>query len=86
MSDRQRILSVAAVLAAAAPLGLWKSTPAGAEGGGGVEISRNDARPATAGPAATFTGNVSVKPLFDPNESRTFSSAEVSFTQFGVMA
>ena len=76
----KKILSVAAVLAAAVPLGLWKSTPAEAEGGGGVEISRNDARPATAGPAATFTGDVSVKPLFDPNESRTFSSAEVSFT------
>ena len=30
----KRILSVAAVLAAAVPLGLWKSTPAGAEGSG----------------------------------------------------
>jgi quercetin dioxygenase-like cupin family protein len=72
------MLSVAAVLAAAIPLGLWKATPSSAESG--MDISRNDSRPASAGPAETFTGEVSVKPLFDPNEARDFSSAEVSFT------
>jgi quercetin dioxygenase-like cupin family protein len=75
----RRILSVAAVLAAAVPLGLWKSAPSGAEGGG-MEISRDDSRPAIQGPAETFTGEVSVKPLFDTNDARDFSSAQVSFT------
>jgi quercetin dioxygenase-like cupin family protein len=75
----RRMLSVAALLAAAVPLGLWKSTPAGAENGG-MEISRDESRPAARGPAETFTGEVSVKPLFDTNDARNFSSAEVSFT------
>jgi len=76
----KKMLSIAAVMAAAVPLGLWKSTPSAAEGVVGVDISRNDSRPAGAGPAETFTGDVSVKPLFDANPSRNFSSAEVSFT------
>jgi quercetin dioxygenase-like cupin family protein len=76
----KKILSIAAALAAAVPLGMWKSTPAAAEGSGGLEISHNASRPARAGPAETFTGEVRVKPLFDPNSSRNFSSAEVSFT------
>ena len=76
----KKMLSIAAVMAAAVPLGLWKSTPSAAEDGVGVDISRNDSRPAGAGPAETFTGDVSVKPLFDANPSRNFSSAEVSFT------
>jgi quercetin dioxygenase-like cupin family protein len=74
----RRIVSVAALLSAA-PLGLWKSAPSGAEGAG-MEISRNESRPAARGPAETFTGDVNVKPLFDINDSRDFSSAEVSFT------
>jgi quercetin dioxygenase-like cupin family protein len=76
----KKMLSIAAVLAAAVPLGLWKSTLGAAEGGVGVDISRNDSRPVGVGPAETFTGEVSVKPLFDANPSRNFSSAEVSFT------
>ena len=61
--------------------GWWKSAPGGSRrGSGGGGDPRNESRPATAGPAATFTGDVSVKPLFDPNDSRNFSSAEVSFT------
>jgi quercetin dioxygenase-like cupin family protein len=75
----RRMISMAALLAAAVPLGLWKSTPSGA-GGTGMEISRDDERSAGRGPAETFTGEVSVKPLFDINASRNFSSAEVSFT------
>lgn len=45
-----------------------------------MQVSPGDSRAAMAGPAATFTGEVSVKPLFDPNDDRQFSSAEVSFT------
>ena len=75
----RRILSVAAVLAAAVPLGLWKAAPSDAEANG-MQISRDDTRPATHGPAETFTGQVSVKALFDPNDARQFSSAQVSFT------
>jgi quercetin dioxygenase-like cupin family protein len=75
----KRIVSVAALLAAAVPLGMWKASPSGAEGAG-VELSRDESRPATPGPVETFTGSVSVKPLFDPNDSRNFSSAQVSFT------
>ena len=45
-----------------------------------MEISQNASRPAGRGPAETFTGEVSVKPLFDANDVRAFSSAEVSFT------
>ena len=33
----KKMLSIAAVMAAAVPLGLWKSTPSAAEGGVGVE-------------------------------------------------
>jgi quercetin dioxygenase-like cupin family protein len=45
-----------------------------------MEISPDESRPAAEGPADTFTGQVSVKPLFNPNAVRTFSSAEVTFT------
>jgi hypothetical protein len=45
-----------------------------------MEISPDENRPATEGSAETFTGKVSVKPLFNPNSVRTFSSAEVTFT------
>jgi quercetin dioxygenase-like cupin family protein len=45
-----------------------------------MEISRSASRPAGRGPAETFTGEVSVKPLFDVNDARPFSSAEVPFT------
>ncbi|MFG1931130.1 cupin domain-containing protein [Mycobacterium sp. NPDC048908] len=45
-----------------------------------MEISADESRPAADGPADTFTGQVSVKPLFGPNAVRTFSSAHVTFT------
>jgi quercetin dioxygenase-like cupin family protein len=54
------------------------STPADADEA--MEISHSENRPATDGPTDTFTGKVSVKPLFNPNEMRSFSSAEVTFT------
>ncbi|MEU0493856.1 cupin domain-containing protein [Mycobacterium sp. NPDC006124] len=71
------------VLAAAVSMSLNEAGPAGADdsiAGQTMEISPNDARPAGGGPAETFTGAVTVKPLFDPNGVRTFGSAEVSFT------
>jgi quercetin dioxygenase-like cupin family protein len=74
----RRIVTVTALLAAAIPLGLYKATPAGAEES--MEISPSESRSAASGPADTFTGDVSVKPLFDTNQARNFSSAEVSFT------
>jgi quercetin dioxygenase-like cupin family protein len=66
------------VMAAAVSLGLWKTGPAGADDG--MEISNQQTRPATRGPAETFTGEVSVKPLFDPNDVRSAGAAEVSFS------
>lgn len=45
-----------------------------------MEVSREEARRASTGPAETFTGEVSVKPLFDTNGVRNFSSAQVTFS------
>lgn len=45
-----------------------------------MEISRQEARPASEGPAETFTGRVSVKPLFGPNDVRTASAGHVTFS------
>jgi quercetin dioxygenase-like cupin family protein len=45
-----------------------------------MEISPDVSRPVAEGSADHFSGNVSVKPLFNPNAVRTFSSAEVTFT------
>ena len=75
----RRILSVTALLAAAVPLGMIKSAPSGASPGE-LEISRDETRPPNAGTAETFTGEVTVKTLFDTNGIRDFSSAQVSFT------
>jgi quercetin dioxygenase-like cupin family protein len=71
-----KLISTMALIWAAA--GLYNATPAGADEA--MEISADESRPATEGPAATFTGQVSVKPLFNPNAVRTFSAAEVTFT------
>ena len=46
----------------------------------GLEISRNSERPAAPGPEATFTGDVTVKPLFNPNADRTTAAGEVTFS------
>ncbi len=72
------ITTMALIAAAAAPLSVYKATPAGADEP--MEISSDESRPAAEGPADTFTGQVSVKPLFNPNAVRSFSSAEVTFT------
>jgi quercetin dioxygenase-like cupin family protein len=74
----KKILSITAALAAVVPLGLWKATPAGAEPT--MEISPGDTRPASRGPGETFTGAVSVTPLFDPNDARHSGAAEVGFS------
>jgi quercetin dioxygenase-like cupin family protein len=70
--------TLAAIVAAAASFSLYKATPAGADEA--MEISPDESRPATQGSADTFTGQVSVKPLFNPNALRTTSAAEVTFT------
>src|SRR3954470_18999447 len=75
----RRLMTVAALAAAAVPLGLLKATPAGAEEDR-MEVSREETRPASAGPAETFTGEVSVKPLFGTNDDRKFSSGQVTFS------
>jgi quercetin dioxygenase-like cupin family protein len=76
----KRIVSLATVIAAAVQITMVKAGAAGADGGGGVQISPDSSRPASPGPDATFTGAVSVKPLFDANDVRTFGAAEVTFS------
>ena len=75
-------VKLALLMAAYVPLSQWEVASAGADDsiGDPMEISRSDTRPAAVGPAETFTGEVSVRPLFNPNDIRTFGSAEVSFT------
>lgn len=78
-----KLISTLTILAAAISLGTLKATPAHAEepnDGTSMQISPDSSRPTGAGPAETFTGDVTVTPLFDPNDVRTFGSAEVSFT------
>ena len=75
----RRLVTLAALAAAAVPMGLVKATPAGAEEQR-MEISRADTRPASTGTAETFTGEVSVKPVFGTNDARNFSSGEVTFS------
>ena len=45
-----------------------------------TEISTSDSCPAVHRPAETFTGDVSLKPLFDVDAARAVGAAEVSFT------
>jgi quercetin dioxygenase-like cupin family protein len=66
------------IVAAATSFSLYTAAPAGADEP--MEISQDESRPATAGPADTFTGQVSVKPLFNPNAVRGTGAAEVTFT------
>jgi len=70
--------TIAFVTAAAVTFTLWKSAPAGAQES--IEVSPDDARPAAPGPTETFTGEVSVKPLFNPNGLRNTGAAEVTFS------
>ena len=73
----KRIVSIAALLAAAIPLGLLKSVPAHAEG---MEISPDASRPPTAGSPEFFTGDVVIKPLFDATVYSDTSGGQVAFT------
>ena len=76
-----RQLLLVTALATAMSGSMWKAGPAGAENDTALmEISPADTRPATAGPAATFTGDVTVQPLFGTNDVRTFGAGEVTFT------
>jgi quercetin dioxygenase-like cupin family protein len=74
----RRIVLTAAALAAVGQVLLLKASPAGAQDG--MEVSRDGDRPATVGPSETFTGDVRVKPLFNPNARRTTGGAQVSFS------
>jgi quercetin dioxygenase-like cupin family protein len=77
------ITKLSAIVAASAALSMWDPAPAGAEDSESettIEVSTADQRPATAGPPDTFTGEVSVQPLYDPNGVRTVGSAEVTFS------
>ena len=77
----RQLLLAATLAAATVSAGVWKAGPAGAEENSEqMEISPADSRPASAGPAETFTGDVTVKPLFGTNEVRTFGAGEVTFT------
>ena len=44
-----------------------------------IEIVPNGSRPATKGSAQTFTGSVTVDPLFATNEQRPFTGGHVTF-------
>jgi quercetin dioxygenase-like cupin family protein len=78
-----KLTGALAALVAATSVGLLKSTPARGDEqipDNSMEVSTGDSRPASRGPAETFTGEVSVKPLFNPDAARTTGAAEVSFT------
>ena len=74
----KRLLTTAALLAATVPLGLMKSTPAHAEDG--MQVSRDEERPAGAPPAEFFTGEIVLKPLFSPKEFTTTGGGQVTFS------
>ena len=63
------IPTLATIVAAAASFSLYNATPAGADEP--MEISPDESRPATAGSADTFTGQVSVKPCSTPTPCAT---------------
>jgi quercetin dioxygenase-like cupin family protein len=79
------IAKLAAVAAASAALRMWEPAPAGAEDSESestIHISTPEQRSAIPGSPETFTGEVSVQPLYDPNGVRTAGSAEVTFSPF----
>jgi quercetin dioxygenase-like cupin family protein len=55
------------------------SQRASAEEARHMTVSRADERPSTKGPAATFTGSVTVTPLFAPTDGRHVSAGLVTF-------
>ena len=73
----KRTMSATALAVTLVSAALYKAGPASAESG--VVVSPQDSRPAAAGPADTFTGTVTVQPLFDPAGVRTSGAAEVTF-------
>lgn len=75
----RRTLTMATAILAAVGLANWKAGLAGAQEPR-MEISPADSRPASPGPTETFTGEVSVTPLFNPNDVRTSSAGQVAFT------
>lgn len=74
----RRILTVAALLAAALPFEL--DDPAAARAESGMQISPAGERPPNQGPVETFTGQVSVTPLFTATSYSPTSGGQVSFS------
>lgn len=74
----KRLLMIGTIMAAAVPFGVMKAAPGHAQEGS-IEISAAAARPAAAGPSETFTGEVTVQPLFDPLPTRHTGAAQVTF-------
>jgi quercetin dioxygenase-like cupin family protein len=74
----RRILTLAALLVSALPFELADPTPARA--GSGMQISPADERPPNPGPAETFTGEVTVRPLFGATDYSATSGGQVSFS------
>jgi quercetin dioxygenase-like cupin family protein len=73
----KRISTALTLLAVALGAALLKPVPAHAEGE--MEVSRDAARPASPGPAENFTGEVFVKPLFNPSVHTRTSAGQVTF-------
>ena len=64
------------LLGATVSLTLLAATPAVAES---TVISPNGSRPSAKGPAQTFTGSVTIDPLYAANEHTTSSGGHVTF-------
>lgn len=66
-----RVIAIAALAAAALAAGPGQAQT--------IEIVPNGSRPAARGSAQTFTGSVTVDPLFATNEQRQFTGGLVTF-------
>ncbi len=73
-----RALTMAALLGCRAEGSLPAEASAAA---GGIVIDRHGSQATSKGPAERFTGNVTVVPLFVPNEVRRETAAYVTFDQ-----
>jgi quercetin dioxygenase-like cupin family protein len=62
---------------ASTPFVLGMATPTA--GRGDSEITRSNSRAGFTGPDSVFTGEVSIQPLFDPNEIRKIGAMAVDF-------
>lgn len=56
-----------------------ETTASPAPGEAGIDVSSADEREATAGDPETFTGDVEIQPLYDPNDASTGGAGQVTF-------